>query len=136
MAEGAVCADWFGWSMRKNTPPANTSKGSGTFSGPHARRRVTGCLSFDWRRGVMDDRVHSLSASWCVRRLFAIACTTGQPRPARPAGGVGACVGKELSSILRGGGEVTPTPPYRLPATYSWADPMRMNADFWEGHRA
>jgi hypothetical protein len=129
------------WMVNRMIPPAATHRKAAEHSadqvpgdGLRARYRSTGAV-------VMDGVVHSLSAlSWCVRRLFAIACTTCEAKPARVAGRwpLGAfSLGRR--PLLKEG-VVTPRPPRRLPATYSRRDWLRSHSGFSglakEGQRA
>jgi hypothetical protein len=86
--------------------------------GSRADHRSTGAAV------VMGGTVHSLSAlSRCVRRLFVVACTTHEAKPASAAGGRAARV-----SCGEGGNYWPPQHPppalLQIPATYTRCHPV------------
>jgi hypothetical protein len=83
---------------------------------------------------AMDCAMHS-SLARSVRASFVCDCLHDRTAQASPAGrwtrGV-FCVGKAFGAQ---GGEVTPTPPCRLPATYTAGDPVYVDHSFWDPHQ-
>jgi hypothetical protein len=101
----------------------------------HTRRlgsalRASGDVHSERSVTAMDCAMHPLLAQCVRRRLFAISGMTSRPKSARPAGAASASkcsLGRRTKFV---GGVVTPRPPHELPATYTWADPMRMSSVF------